>query len=149
MRTTIVRLVAIAMLALLLAACGTAQGQAPVATSTPPATPLPEPGEGSAPGVTIRGNLSDVRAAAQGDTLGFIRVEGEKIAGNQYGRAELRITGATQVFEKQGQRLVQVDFGALEFGETVEATMIGPIMESWPVQAAASQVIILARMPKN
>jgi len=135
--------VALLALALALSACATAQGMSPAASSTP------QPDEGSAPAVTIKGNLSDVRAEARGDVLGVIRVEGEKIAGNQYGRADLRITGETQLFEQQGEQLVPVDFAALEFGEMVEATMAGPVMESWPVQATASQVIILARMPKN
>ncbi len=153
MRTVAVRLVLLAAAALLLASCALSRGEGPAATSTAvpvaPGAPMPGPSEGPAPAVSIKGNLSDVRAAAEGEALGTIRVEGEKVAGNQYGRADLRITTRTQIFAQQGEQLVQVRFEVLRFGDMVEATMTGPIMESWPVRAEASQVVILGRMPQN
>ena len=156
MRTIVIKLAVVSALALSLAGCGTARGMAPEATTTPgplpncTLEPTPDQGEGSVPAITIKGNLSEVRTAEEGEEiLGVIRVEGEKVEGNVYGRADLRITTDTKLFESQDGELVPVDFAALEFGQFVEAKMVGPIAESWPVQAKAGEVVILLRTPKN
>lgn len=155
MRTIVIKLAVVSALALSLAGCGTARGMAPEATTTPgplpncTLEPTPDQGEGSAPAITIKGNLSEVRTAEGEGILGVIRVEGEKIEGNEYGRADLRITTDTRIFESKDGELVPVDFAALEFGQFVEAKMVGPIAESWPVQAKAGEVVILLRAPKN
>ena len=53
MKHSIVKLFALALLALLLAACS-------AAPATPPPTNAPEPPEGPAPAVSIKGNISEV-----------------------------------------------------------------------------------------
>lgn len=108
MRAVVVTLILLAAAVLLPAGCGVSRGEGPAATGTAvlvvPGTPMPLPSLGRAPSISIKGNLSDVRTVAQGEALGTIRVEGEKVPGNQYGRADLRITAQTQIFEARGDQ---------------------------------------------
>lgn len=59
------------------------------------------------------------------------------------------MTKATLVVEQQGDRLSPASFETLQFGQTVNVALTGPILESDPVQATAGEVTILATMPKN
>ena len=130
------------------------------ASAYPPAAPTLEPANtapypvptATAPNTAaydIKGNISDVQAATQEGQLGRIRVEGEKIQGNKYTRAVVTITQDTRIREQKDGQLVDATFEALEFGELVQVTFSGPVLESFPVQAGASEVIILNHMPRN
>lgn len=115
-----------------------------------PQPPAPEPSGGEPARVDIKGNISDVQAAAPGsDRLGTIRIEGEKIAGNTYDKAVVTVTKDTEILRKEGDALVAADFSALSFGDTVTAEFTGPVLESYPVQAGARRIVILAEMPNN
>ncbi|MHB1318349.1 MAG: hypothetical protein ACYCYF_07015 [Anaerolineae bacterium] len=139
-----VRLIALTLIvALLMAGC------------VRPAEPtFPVPGgpaggvEGPALPVDITGNISDVQPGS-GDVLGSIRIEGEKIEGNPYDKAVVRITGDTRLWEKTADGYIPATFDDLQFGATVTASFTGPVMESYPVQATAAEVTLLYRMPQQ
>jgi hypothetical protein len=133
-RVLVLSIVSIVLVALL--AVGCAQRVAPPAP-TGPALPA-----------DITGNISDVQPGAN-SALGSIRIEGEKIAGNAYDKAVVRITSDTRIWEKTADGYVPATFADLQFGATVTAAFSGPVMESYPVQATAAEVTLLYRMPKN
>ena len=125
------------------------------------ATPLPTPGTvdggGGAPlapagtpvpsFIETRGMVSDVQAATAeqkaGGKLGTFRLEGAKVEGAVYQRAVVTVSK-----EKDGKP-VEATFEALAFGELVSVRIVGPVMESDPVQATAAEVTILRRQPRN
>ncbi|MFO7697066.1 MAG: hypothetical protein R6X16_07910 [Anaerolineae bacterium] len=119
-----------------------------------PAEPtFPEPGaqggvEGPALPVDITGNISDVQPGS-GDVLGTIRIEGEKIEGNDYDKAVVKITGETRLWEQTSDGYIPATVDDFQFGATVTASFTGPVMESYPVQATAGEVTLLYRMPRN
>lgn len=143
----------LALLSLVLLAPGCAVGLQGTPTGATPGwvedTATPEPGSEEMR-VDIQGNISEVQpAAAAGDRLGTIRIEGEKIAGNEYDKAVVSVTRSTQILKQDGDALVPVGFEALSFGDTVTAKFTGQVRESYPVQATASRIEILFKAPRN
>ena len=104
--------------------------------------------EGPAMPVDITGNISDVQPGS-GDVLGRIRIEGEKIEGNDYDKAVVTITPETRLWEQTADGYIPATFDDLQFGATVTAAFTGPVMESYPVQATAAEVTLLYRMPQQ
>ncbi len=120
-----------------------------------PAEPtFPVPGgpaggvEGPALPVDITGNISDVQPGS-GDLLAIIRIEGEKIEGNDYDKAVVKVTSQTRIWEQTPDGYIPATMNDLQFGATVAAAFAGPVMESYPVQATAAEVTLLYRMPQQ
>ncbi|MBC7259154.1 MAG: hypothetical protein H5T65_07885 [Chloroflexi bacterium] len=99
----------------------------------------------------IKGNISNVEPAdgQLADVLGRIRIEGEKVEGNRYDKAIVAVSKSTRIWEKKGDGYVKASWDDLQFGALVTARFTGPVMESYPVQASASEIVILARMPRQ
>ena len=144
------RYLATIMTALLLAGCtpsapvktdgpgGPAPAEIPAATPPAPATPPEE----TPAGVDIRGRITQLHRSATGEPpLGSIRVEGELSADTRHDKASIRITRDTKIVKGRGGQ--RVPFNSLTVGTLIEANFIGPVAESYPVQATASEVVIL------
>ncbi len=112
-------------LLLILVSCGTPAETAP---TTSPA---------------IRGGINARSAGAAGDVVGSILVEGQIEPDTSFDKASVTITSQTRIFEQVGQDRRPATFEALQMGQTVEAWFIGPVAESYPVQATASDIVIL------
>jgi hypothetical protein len=91
----------------------------------------------------IRGSITQRNAGPGGDFLGSIMVEGQIEEGTSFDKAAITITGNTRIFEQVGQNRQQTTFAALQVGRQVEAWFDGPVAESYPVQATASDIVIL------
>lgn len=103
--------------------------------------------EAGGAGVDIRGKITGVMKADEpyrkrGD-LGAIRVEGKQEKDTQVDRASIKITGKTRLFLLEGKKRRPVGFDALKSGQIVEARFVGPVLETYPVQATAGEVVIL------
>lgn len=104
---------------------------------------------GSAPvaGADIRGTITDIYQAdaqsREGGIIGSLLIEGVIEEDTQYDKASVTITEKTRIFEQKGQDRLAVTFESLQIGQRVEAWFTGPVMESYPVQATASEVVIL------
>jgi hypothetical protein len=105
---------------------------------------------GCAPSVTtpasppaIRGSITQRSAGPGGDLLGSILVEGQIEEGTSFDKAAITVTGNTRIFEQIGRNRQQTTFAALQVGRQVEAWFDGPVAESYPVQATASDIVIL------
>ncbi len=88
----------------------------------------------------IRGEIASLEDGAGPKTLGVMLVEGEIEADTSYDRAYVSATASTAVREADGTRLSWSD---LNEGDRVEARFIGPVAESYPVQATAQTIIRL------
>lgn len=95
----------------------------------------------------IRGTITDLfrpePSVAAGDMVGSLLIEGTVEEDTGYDRAFVSVTTETQIFEQVGQGRRLVDFEALAVGQRVEARFLGPVMESYPVQATAVEIVIL------
>ena len=92
----------------------------------------------------IRGNITSSNpAGGQGGLVGSILVEGNIENDTQFDKASIAITSETQIFEQVEQERHPATFEALQLGQKVEAWFTGPVAESYPVQAVASDIVIL------
>jgi hypothetical protein len=111
----------------------------------------PEVSTGSDP-VSIRGRVTGVIAAGQGmreaHVAGFVRVEGAREPDTGYDKASITVTDSTTItIDEKGERRA-AGFEAIHEGDSVEATFTGPVRESYPVQATAGRITIVARQSR-
>lgn len=108
-------------------------GLGPTLAACAPAPPSESP--------SIRGEVTsaELDTDAEGDT-GTILIEGEIEDDTVYDKASARITQDTQVFAQDGTLAAA---GDIAVGQRVEVWFTGPVAESYPVQATASDVRIL------
>lgn len=87
------------------------------------------------------GFVLEIQPIGKGDTLGQILVESqvEKLVE----RYMVTIKDETLIFQQDGENRRQVAFEALETKQKVEVWFTGPIMESFPMQGTAKQVVII------
>lgn len=95
----------------------------------PPRTPTSPP--------SIEGRVTAVDRA--GERIGSIRVEANPAETSGSDKAVVRITQATNIVRGDS---VRADFGSLARGQWVRVWFIGPVRESYPVQADAALVQI-------
>ncbi len=104
-------------------------------------------GAGESGQVDIRGNITSIhRADTQSQEkgiMGSILIEGAIEEDTQFDKASVTITEETRIFLQEGQERRPVTFEALQVGQRVEARFTGPVMESYPVQATAREIVIL------
>jgi Protein of unknown function (DUF3221) len=58
------------------------------------------------------------------------------------GEAWVALNGRTRLLERRDGALRQVEFGALQVGDSVRVWFTGPVAESYPLQATAGTVIV-------
>ena len=95
-------------------------------------------------GPDIRGAITGIipsKGSAPG-VAGFIRVEGKRDSTTHYDKAAITVTDSTSIIRADGARGA---FADLHEGDSVEASFTGPVRESYPVQATARNIIIMAR----
>ena len=99
--------------------------------------------------VDIRGRVTGVIAADDGmrgaHVAGFIRVEGAREPDTGFDKAALTVTDSTVIRLREGDAVHTAGFEAIRVGDSVEAAFTGPVRESYPVQATAARITILAR----
>ena len=96
--------------------------------------------------IDIRGQITNIRRADQDvddKLLGAILIEGVKEADTRFDKASVRVTKETRIFDGRETERKQVSFDTLKTGQKVSAQFVGPVMESYPVQATAGEIIIL------
>ncbi len=89
----------------------------------------------------IRGNITNIQQAD--GTAGSVLIEGALEDDTQYDRAVVNITDQTRILKQEGEERVPAAVEDLEVGQRVEAEFTGPVLESYPVQATASEIVIL------
>ena len=86
---------------------------------------------------------------AFGRTIGSILVEGAIEDDTTFDKARIRVTDKTRIFQQEGGERHPVTFDSLKIGKglaKVEVQFtIGPVAESYPVQAGAAEIVILSQ----
>jgi hypothetical protein len=88
--------------------------------------------------------ISAGRVDRENGILGYVLVDGGKGTGQGMDRAKITLRDDTLILAQNGTTKEQVVFDALTVGQKVEGRISGPVMESYPVQATASGIMILA-----
>lgn len=86
------------------------------------------------------GFITEIHPIGEKGTLGQILVEAP--ADNFIDKYMVTIKDETQIFKQDGDELRQAAFEALETEQQVQIWFSGPIMESFPMQGTAQQVVI-------
>jgi hypothetical protein len=86
------------------------------------------------------GFITEIRPNREGDILGQISVESH--ADKIVSKYTITITDETLIFRQDGDNLLQADFKAFENKQWVRIWFTGPVLESFPVQGTAGQVVI-------
>jgi len=98
-------------------------------------------------GADIRGTITDIlQADAQSreeGIIGSVLIEGVIEEDTQFDKASVTITDKTRIFEQKGQERLPMTFESLKIGQRVQARFTGGVLESYPVQATASEIVIL------
>ena len=93
----------------------------------------------------IRGVITQINQSEdEKGILGRILIEGTKESDTHFDKANVTVTSQTKVFREQDGERKPGAFTDLKKGQQVEARFTGPVMESYPVQAAAGEITILS-----
>ena len=107
--------------------------------------PVGEPDAPAAAKVDVRGRITNMsfRPDDSGMTL---RVEGEKEADTSVDKASVSTReNVTKLFRRKADGTREpITMMAFRNGQTIEATFSGPVAESYPVQATAAEIVIIA-----
>lgn len=87
------------------------------------------------------GFITEIRPNGERDVLGQIFVESH--ADKIVTRYIITITDATLIFQQDGNDLRKTTFTTLENKQWVKIWFTGPVVESFPVQGTAGQVVII------
>jgi hypothetical protein len=99
--------------------------------------------------ISIRGMPASVSpaddAGKKAGILGTILIEGRKDKDTEFDKAFVKITKTTKIFKMVGKDLKPASFDDLKPGVKTEIQFVGPVAESFPVQATAGKVVIFPR----
>lgn len=103
--------------------------------------PEPKPdGPGKA---DIRGKVTNVYGIKARGLVGGLLIEGVQEKDTGYDRASVKVPTTAKVYRFKGGKKTEVKFADIKKGDRVQATFVGPVAESYPVQATAGEVVIL------
>ena len=105
--------------------------------------PDPEPKPVAPPKADIRGKVEKVIAGKAKGIVGSILVEGAKEKDTAYDKAAVTLTSKTKFYKWEDGKKKDAKFSDLKVGTLVQCNFTGPVAESYPVQATASEVLIL------
>ena len=84
--------------------------------------------------------ITEIHPGQNGDSSGQISVESH--ADKIVSKYTVTIKTDTLIFQQDGENLTKVTFSAFESQQWVNIWFTGPILESWPMQGTAKQVVI-------
>ena len=105
--------------------------------------------------VDIRGLVTEIqktdaqssRKLAFGRAIDSILVEGAIEDDTTFDKARIRVTDKTRIFQQERGERQAVTFDSLNIGEVLAKVevqfTIGPVLESYPIQATAAEIVIL------
>ena len=97
---------------------------------------------------TFSGRILEIILASRDDlergVVGYVLVDGGKGTGQGMDRAMITLRDDTLFLAQDGASREKVVFEELTVGQKVEGRISGPVMESYPVQATASGIMILS-----
>ena len=92
----------------------------------------------------IRGNITNISKNTEDkNIIGSILIEGNLERDTKYDKASVTITRQTRIFEYKNKKHVKADFESFKIGQKVQALFTSQVLESYPVQVKAIEVVIL------
>jgi hypothetical protein len=125
---------------------GTAPGAPGQPPGDDPVPPVDTPPAHVAGAPDIIGSVATLNVADgswNAGIRGSVLIVGKIQDGTSVDKAFVTVTDKTRIYVQTAQGRRQVDFSYLGVGRTVAATFTGPVAESYPVQATASDIVIL------
>ena len=103
----------------------------------------PEPKPVAPPKADIRGKV-EARMFFKGKAeQGTLRIVGTKEKDTQYDQAVVTVPSTAKIYTWKGGKKVDAKYDDIKKGDLVQVTFTGDIRESFPIQATASEVLIL------
>jgi beta-N-acetylhexosaminidase len=97
--------------------------------------------------IDIRGSITKMTPASdeakKKGLVAVLMVEGEKSKDTGYDKASVKVMDKTAIKKMVGKDRKDAKFEDLKVGAKVTATFTGPVLESYPVQATAKEIVIL------
>ena len=87
------------------------------------------------------GFITEVRAVGNNNVVGTIAVESH--ADKIVDKYVITVKNTTSLFRQDGEVYYEISFDGLEAKQWLKIWFDGPVMESWPMQARALQVVII------
>jgi beta-N-acetylhexosaminidase len=109
----------------------------------------PEPKKVAPPKADVRGEVKKVTGLRAKDLVGNVLVEGSKEKDTQHDKASVTLTSKTKIYLWADGKKKDAKFTDVKEGSKVQCVFTGPVAESYPVQARASEVIILEEPKKK
>jgi hypothetical protein len=92
----------------------------------------------------IRGKIINIdKNTEDRNIIGSILVEGNLERDTKYDKASVTITRQTHIFEYSNKKHIKADFESFKIGQKVQVLFTGQVLESYPVQVKAIEVVIL------
>ena len=92
----------------------------------------------------IRGKITNIAKNTEDkDIIGSILIGGNLERDTKYDKASVTITRQTHIFEYSNKKFIKADFESFKIGQKVQALFTGQVLESYPVQVKAIEVVIL------
>jgi hypothetical protein len=88
----------------------------------------------------IRGQIMNIRGD---EFMSGFRVEGKDEPDTQFDVADVVVTDNTKFYIKRGNNYENVSSNEIKVGQIVEVLFTGPRQLSYPIQAVASEVVIV------
>jgi hypothetical protein len=102
--------------------------------------------------VDIRGTVVEVHhmeapGGERGAILGAVLIEGVVEEDTIYDKASITISRATDIFARVGEKPIPAAFDDVAVGQRAEVRFAGPVMETYPYQGMAAELLILSDVP--
>jgi hypothetical protein len=105
-------------------------------------------GSGSPNPPDVTGTVTNVTPPLpDGDVLGSLFITGRFEGGTTTDQVAVAVVRSTRIYREPGGERVSVEMKDISVGSEVEAWFTGPVMESYPPQATASEINILSEPP--
>ena len=92
----------------------------------------------------IRGNITNITKNTEDkNIIDSILIEGNLERDTKYDKASITVTRQTHIFEYSNKKFIKADFESFKIGQKVQALFAAQVLESYPVQVKAIEVIIL------
>jgi hypothetical protein len=85
----------------------------------------------------------DTNWVESNNIINVIQVEAKADSGSLYDKAHVRLRDTTKIYKQKGDQLVPGSKEELKKGGEIEVYFVGPVPETYPVQANAGKIIIM------
>jgi hypothetical protein len=109
----------------------------------------PEPAKKAPPKASIRGKVSSLTVVKAKRLVGVMSVDGKKEKDTEHDRASVKLTPTTKFYKWVDGKKKDAKVADVKKGSVVQCNFVGPVAESYPVQATAGEVLILEEPKKK